>query len=308
MRPLPVGRDHGEWRTARDVDNVVPFRRRQLRRSRRSPLAKWLPPLLLALAIVGVPTGAVAWIMTSPRFALAEVSVTTGERVPEAWVRAALAPFAGRNLPLLPLDATQQRLLRHPWIRGADLRKDLPAGLAVRVTEKRAVALLRDGKNLHYLDARGESIAPLDPLAGRLDLVLLSRAASGDAAARPAPVGEAATLVPALRLLEELDQVRPSWVAGLSEIEILGEKDFRVHTASLPSPLLVRAGTLHLKARRLEELLPRIVERYGAAAAIDLRFARRIIVQPSARGDQGPRPPVPAAANREARADHAQRG
>ena len=209
-----------------------------------------------------------------------------------------------------------RRLLRHPWIGGVDLRKRLPAELTVRVDEKRAVALLRDGKDLHYVDAAGERIAPFDPQTGKLDLILLSRSMSGAEGKRPAtavssspvPHEEAASLDRALRLLEELDRVRPPWAIGLSEVEILGEKDFRIHTASLPSPLLVRAGTLHLKAPRLEELLPRIVDRYGAAAAIDLRFARRIIIQPSTHGKRGPRRPVPGVAQKEARADHAQRG
>ncbi len=119
--------------------------------------------------------------------------------------------------------------------------------------------------------------ATIDPNVGVVDLPLISIAAQ-----HPPADEEAAVLRPAVQLLSEIDEVGTSWIAGLSEVEVLGAEDFRLHTSALPFPVLVRIGTLNLKARRLEELLPHI-ERYGAAA-VDLRFARRIIVQPSVAG------------------------
>ncbi|MCP3957098.1 MAG: FtsQ-type POTRA domain-containing protein [bacterium] len=257
--------------TRRDTDNVLPYRRRggKVRRSRRSPLVKWLKPLLAASAIVGIPTALVAWPMMSSRFALQEMVIETGERVSEQWVRQALAPLAGQNLPRISLERAEARLRRHPWVESSDLRKELPASLNVRVREKRAVALLRDGKQLYYLDADGEPITLFDPSAPGADLLLISRSRPG------------ADLRPAVRLAEEIEREDPFWRPGLSEIEILGEQDFRLHTTKLPFPLLVRSGTLAEKSSRLEELLPRISGRYGALATVDLRFARRIIVQPS---------------------------
>ena len=50
---------------------------------------------------------------------------------------------------------------------------------------------------------------------------------------------------------------------------------------TFPFPLLVRAGTLAGRIRQLESLVPQIVARYGAVAAVDLRFPLRIIVQPA---------------------------
>ena len=234
---------------------------------------------------------------------MSELAVTTGERVPEMWIRQTLAPLAGENLPLMQLAQAEKMLRRHSWVQGADLRKDLPARLSVRVTERQAVALLRDGNGLHYLDTAGRTIAPFDPRARVADLPLVS------VTDRPNEKATPATLRCAVELLSEIDDVQPSWATDLSEVEILGEEEFRVHTANLPFPVLVRAGTLHQKARRLEALLPHIVERYGAAAAIDLRFARRIIVQPSVTSGAGRPPrPAPQAEHREAATDHAQRG
>ncbi len=283
-----------------------------VRRSRRAVRKQRLKSLVAALLLTAGPSAAVTWLMISPRFAVRELAVVTGERVPEVWVREALAPVVGENLPRLPLAQAEQILRHHPWVRGADLRKDLPARLTVRVAERQAVALLRATDGLHYLDSAGARIAAFDPSAGRaVDLPLISVTGTMSS-------GETAGLRSAVQLLSEIDDVEPPWAAGLSEIEVLGEEDFRIHTPQLPFPVLVRTGTLNQRVRRLEELLPHIVERFGAVAAVDLRFARRIIVKPSADNGNGrsrpgpsrpgPARPAPTAEYREATTDHAQRG
>ena len=321
MRPLPSGPPRrigsppaGDTAPRHDdLENVLAFRRGggEMRRLRRSPLRKWLGPFLLALLIVAIPSGLVAWTMTSPRFALQDMTVVvTGERVSEEWVRDALSPLMGQNLPLLSLARAESLLRQHPWVRGAALHKQLPDRLTVRVREKRAVALLRHAADLYYLDERGSVIVPFDPHAGGADLVLVSRSqpAAEIPNARSEPGARTGDLRSALELAEEIAVVEPRWRAELSEIVILGEQDFRIYTTSLPFPLLVRAGTLERKVRRLEKLLPAILERYAHAAAVDLRFARRIIVQPSVRAGSDPLRSGPQAAYREATPNHVQRG
>ncbi len=259
---------------AEDSRTVLPFRRRKtVRRQRRHPLRRLLGPFAAALAIVGLPVATVWWIFSSPRFDLKEVRLSAQEKVPEAWVRLALAPYRGKNLVALPMREVGQILSRHPWVGRVGLRKELPGVLHVRLVERQAAALLRDEGELYYVDPEGETIAPLGAMGEPVDLLLISRAGATDTH----PGG-------ALDLMKEIESLRPRWAAGLSEIEILGAKDFRIYMAELPFPLVVRSGSLESKARQLEALLPRIVERYDTLAAIDLRFSRRIILQPSAPG------------------------
>ena len=61
----------------------------------------------------------------------------------------------------------------------------------------------------------------------------------------------------------------------------MGEEDFRLHTDALPFPLLVRSGQVKPKIERLVELLPELSRRYMRIEAVDLRFSRRIVVQPA---------------------------
>jgi hypothetical protein len=240
-----------------------------------------------ALAIVGLPLSVAGWLLTSPRFALRQVVVEGTQRVSPAWVERTLQPLRGRHLLRLSLGEAQKLLAGHPWIESVELRRQLPAGLQVRVVERRPVALARQGEALLYIDEAARPIAAFDATLGPSDLPLVSAATSG--------VG----LRPALELAAALAVAAPEWAAELSEIEVLGEEDFRLYTAALPFPLLVRQDTLALQSRRLQELLPEIRRRYPAVAVLDLRFERRIIVQPAAArrpgaGDAPPPPPAPA--------------
>ncbi|HXU44204.1 MAG TPA: FtsQ-type POTRA domain-containing protein [Thermoanaerobaculia bacterium] len=252
---------------------VVPFRRPQgqPRRKRRSLWVRLMRPLVTALGIVGLPIACGLWVATAPQFALREIAIDGAGRASEAWIRGTLEPLSGRNLPLLPLAEAAERLRRHPWVDSVELSKELPGRLRVRVVEKRpAVFLRRDGR-LYWADTAGRAIAPVGAgeKAGRLLVVSFGV---------PSPRG----VERALEVAAELGRANPNWAASLAEIEVLGEEDFRLRTGALPFPVLVRSGDVIPKVHRLEALLPRLAERYPALAAVDLRFSRRIVLQPAA--------------------------
>jgi len=261
---------------------VLDFRRRgaPVKRRRRHPLLLLVQPLATALLVVLLPLGLAVWVLTSRRFQLAEVVVEGGtQRVKPDWVQGALAAYRGKNLVRLSLGEAAALLKRNPWVDAVEIQKELPGQLRVELTEKRPVALLRSGGQLVYADTGGQAITPVDSLpearkAGLLE-VTFSRPVQGAVAS-------------ALEVAGELGRVRPDWAAALTQIEVLGEEDFRLHTEALPFPLLVTRGQVGPKARRLEELLPELQRRYPVIESVDLRFSRRIVVQPGA--------PLPAAA------------
>ena len=252
---------------------VLPFRRRAFgARRKRRPL--WLllgVPLAGAASIVGVPAVLVVWVLQSSRFALAEIAVDSGPRVPRGWVEQSLAPLLGGNLIRLRLADARARLAGHPWFESAEIGKELPRRLRIRIRERQAVALLRSGAVLSYLDARGQAIAPWSPLADE-DLLIVAAPETSEPAER----------VAALEVARALERSAPAWAAALSVVEVLGEVEFRLTTAAVPFPLVVRASTLELGARRLQALLPEISRRYPRVEAVDLRSERRIVIEPAA--------------------------
>lgn len=255
------------------------FRRRgaPVRRSRRNPMLALARPLAAALALVALPSGLALWVLSARRFQLRDVVVEGArERVSESWVRGALAPLHGENLLLLSLAELAARLSRHPWVESVEIEKVLPDQLHVEIQERRPVALLLSADGLAWADAAGRPIAPVASPAEReaarragLLVVRFHRP--------PGPEG----IAPALAVAAELGRAQPDWAAALSRIEVLGEEDFRLHTGALPFPLLVTRGRLGPKVPYLENLLTELERRYAAVESVDLRFSRRIVVQPA---------------------------
>lgn len=278
---------------------MLPFRRRRFaaRRKRRTLAAVLAGPFLGAVALVGGPAALAVWVLTSPRFGLRAVTVEGSRMVARSWVEDALRPLWGSNLLLLSLAEARALLAVHPWVGAVEARKELPDRLVVTLRERQAVALLRQGAGLFYLDAEGLPFAPLDPARGEADLMMVSGT----------PAGEV-DYIRALAVAGELRRAQPEWAAGLSEVEILSAEDFRLYTSALPFALLVRAGSVEEGSRRLEALLPEILRRYPRVEAADLRFSRRIVLQPAAAPQHGARdrraapapPPAPVAGARAA--------
>jgi cell division septal protein FtsQ len=269
------------------------FRRKAVapRRRRRNLLLRIAGPLGPPLALLGLPLALAGWVLSAPQFALREVVAEGGARVPAAWLEGALAPLRGANLVRLELASAEARLRRHPWVAEAELTKELPGRLRVAVVERQPVAPLARGGALYFADQRGRAIAPVGP-GGR---------AAADA--RGLLVVEAPERAPdglqrALEVAADLGRANPTWAGNLTRVEVLGDRDFRLATAALPFALFVREGDVQPKVRRLETLLPDLATRYTAVAAVDLRFARRIVVQPLIQSSNlvppaAPAPPLP---------------
>jgi cell division septal protein FtsQ len=265
---------------------ILDFRRRGTppRRRRRSVLLALARPMLAAFAVVTLPMGLAAWVLTAPLFRLRDVEVGSiaGRaygRVPAASVRQSLAAFEGQNLVRLSLAEAARRVQRDPWIASVEMVKELPDRLRVKVAERKPVALLIAGGGFVYADSEGRAIAPVATPA-ELEEARRAGLLAVSFSRHPHPEGMAA----ALKVAAELGRVQPTWAAKLARIEVLGEGDFRLQTDALPFPLLVTRGQVGPKVQRLVELLPELSRRYPRIEAVDLRFSRRIVVQPVGTG------------------------
>lgn len=246
------------------------------RRRRRNPVLALLRPLAVSLLLVAVPAAVVTWVLASPRFDLKDVKVTGTPRVPAEALRTAVSRFEGGNLVLLRLETVEAAVRRNPWVDTVEIAKELPDRLRVEVTERRPVALLERRGGLVYADEKGRPIAEVaDPEQARKAGLVVVTFAHPQLSPSEGVGG-------ALEVAGELGRVQPSWAGALSKIEVLGEQDFRLHTSALRFPLLVTRGQVGPKVRKLTEILPELDRRYPAIRAVDLRFSRRIVVQPEA--------------------------
>ena len=156
-------------------------------RPARSRLAWRLGFVLVGVLGIGWAADRV-WLhlTTAPVFAVRSVEVRGIENAEPGRLQAA-ADLAGRNVFTLDLESARTRLLEESWVEDARLRRRLPDGVLVEVTERVPAALERRGESLALLDGAGaeleESVAP-----GRFELPMLEGATTQEARARAARV------------------------------------------------------------------------------------------------------------------------
>ncbi len=259
-----------------DAPKPEPFRRRQFvaPHRRRKLIFRLIKPFMAALAIVGLPSVLVGWILLSDQFAVRGVSIVVGDRVSAAWASERLRVFEGRNLLSVGVDEVERTLGEHPWVEGVRIDRRPPSELEVKILEKHPAALLVQGETLVFVDRSGGVIGPYDPGVDPGDLVVLS-----------IPEDQSDLVVAGLALIAEWRGKGLPWIEGLSEVQALTATDFKVITAALPCPLFVSSVNLADGLASLVRYGPRIEQemtRFPQVGAIDLRFHGRIVFQPAA--------------------------
>ncbi len=233
---------------------VVP-RRRKKRRGVRVVL------LVLAVGLAGF---GLYRFFGSSLFALQRIQISGNRRARTEEILRAVEPWRRANLIGLDLSPIARAIGVHPWIERVTLSKRLPDGLAVRLTERRAVAIYRDGARLWWLSAEGRPIAVYDPRSDTEEYVLVA----GDRAALPEAVG----------LLLDLRSSSSEYLSALSEISALPDGGFGIMDSIFRTPVRVLRRDAPAKIRALLEARSFIDSRGWEARAIDLRFADRIVL------------------------------
>jgi cell division protein FtsQ len=129
---------------------------------------------ILAAPTAGVLAGWLGWsrLVEGDTLRIREVRFVGANRArPEEL--AELCPVKpGDHLALVDVDLVARALVRHPWVASVDVRRVLPPALEVRVTERRAVALVDLG-GLYLVDDRAEVFKKAMPGDG-LDLPVVT--------------------------------------------------------------------------------------------------------------------------------------
>ena len=240
-----------------------PFLRRPAATPRRKRHRPTLRFALAALVLAGAGFGLFRFV-SGPRFALRRFDVTGNARARTEEILEIAARWTGTNVLALDLAPMASRIAGHPWIERVTISKRFPDGLAVRITERRAVALYRDETGFWWVGQEGNLIAAYDPRRDRTEYVILS--------------GERRLLPEAVGLLADLRAARPDYVAALSEIASLPDGGFGMMDAIFRKPVRVLRADAPSKIRALLEARGFVESRGWEARAIDLRFADRIIL------------------------------
>ena len=217
---------------------------------------------LLALALVALPVVAVlnGWV-GADRWPLSRLRVSGDfKRVPAEELRAVVLPYARSGFFAVKLQDAQDAIERLPWVQSAQVRKQWPDVLEVRVVEHKPFArwgndrMLSEQGQLFATPARLRDVA-LPQLGGPDSKTADVVALYNESRALFAPTG-----LDVERL--EMD-ARGSWSLGLSNgiAIIVGRDDARA------------------RLQRFARVLPQLMDPQSPIARADLRYTNGFTVQ-----------------------------
>lgn len=239
-------------------------------------------PTLIALAAVGAVGGGAwgihHWLTTSPRFAVATISVR-GSHVMSRDEVLDLLPFhLGDNVFSVDMGAAERALAAEPWVAKVDVRRKLPRTVIVDVTERTPAAVV-SAEGLYLVDRDGHPFkrAELDRGEGE-GLPVVSGV--------PRPLFATAPAEAAARVKRGLD-VLGAWADGAAGARpAIGEVRVDDHGATLytyDDAVAVRVGDA--AGLELATRLRRFDAAWAALSADERRRARAIRVDNQSRGD-----------------------
>ena len=133
---------------APEQDNILSFPEPRAKRRKRI--------LLVTIGIIAALVAAViVAAVYTPVLALRTVTVEGTKLLSEEQVQAALAPLKGKPLPQISDEDVSALLQPLVQVKGVTAEARPPATLAVHITERVAVAKLKQGKALQLVDAEG---------------------------------------------------------------------------------------------------------------------------------------------------------
>lgn len=234
------------------------------RNRRRAPgdgprirLRQWLPALVVLLAVAAIIPPVVARARRHSYFAVRDVVVRSANRLTAAEVQRVAGVELGESIWEVDPAAVEARLAAHPWVHAAQVERDPPARVVIRVREERPAAILtlRDPTVLYYVGRGGRVLAPVGRKDSH-DFPFITGLTAGDlspgADFGPYALRRALALLRAAGRTPGLQQVSEIEVDGTRGLRLLllrpavpievGWRDFASRLAPVPRVLALWRG------------------------------------------------------------------
>ena len=254
----------------------VDRRRRVARRARR------LAPVALAAVVVLALSGAgalgVRWLLTSPRFAVAEVEVRGGSRLAAEEIIAASGIRRGVNLWRLDPAVAVAGVETLSAVRRAEVIRAFPNRVTVVVEERRPFTLVHAGR-LHWIDENGRPIAR-EAQAVAPSLPVISGLSPEEIASASRAPSE--RLLTGVQLIRTLLRAGSPLVGQISEVDVSRSDGPVLYTVD---GIEVRLGSEEWDSRipRLAGVLAQVASSGQPVSSIDLRFRDQVVLKPAVR-------------------------
>lgn len=213
----------------------------------------------------------------SSYFRASQITVLGHELLTDQEVLGQTGLSTGTNIFSVNLSTTRKRLLAHPWIAEADVSRDIPFGISIRIQEHTPLAII-DIKRRFLLNTQGEIFKEWQP-ADPADLPIVSGLEFSDL-----NVGDTRSSRPfsAVMAVLKLGQKTGSVVTNkhIRKIEIDKDIGLTIHATNGLGNIKLGYDNYSSKFKRLQEVLCYMQSgnHLEDAASIDLNNPDRIVV------------------------------
>jgi cell division protein FtsQ len=184
---------------------------------------------------------------------------------------------AGINIFSVNLITTRKLLLAHPWIAEAEVSRDIPSGISLRVREQEPLAII-DIKRKFLLNTQGEIFKEWNP-ADPVNLPMVSGLEFSDLNVGGTPYSQPFNAVMSVL---KLGQKQGSVLANqqIRNIEIDKDIGLTIHVNNSLGTIKLGYDDYPSKYKRLQEILYYIENgnRFEKVKSIDLNNPDRIVV------------------------------
>ncbi len=245
-----------------------------------APRMSFRQSLLLAAVLASVVLVSVAgamgysWLGRSALFTVREIDMNPCGHVTRDEVWGILKGAPQGNIWRLSTRSIGLRLKEHPWVKDVSVRKTFPDTLVVRITERKAVAMINSDA-LWYVDAGGtifKRLSAYDPK----DFPIITGFDRRELAS-----AEDVVVRQNLKRTIDLLKVAETGALGrnISEIHFDAQEGFTLVTRD--NGLQLKLGTVDLKdaVRRIDAAIPKLAGLGPGSGVVDLKTEGRIFIR-----------------------------
>jgi cell division protein FtsQ len=223
------------------------------------------------IALVAGSSLGVAWVarkhvVSSPRFAVAEVDIVGNEQRTSDFLARESGLAVGANIFGTNLDSARARLLTDPWIVDAKLARRLPGTILVQVTERKAVALVALGDTF-LVTSDGEPFKRLEP-GDPVDLPMVTGLRPEDIA--DDRTGATQTIKRAIELAAEYEHGALARRSPLEEVHVEPDRAFTLVVGRSATQLVLGGPPFRRKIDQAARVVAELDRRGAKADAIML--------------------------------------
>lgn len=242
------------------------------RRGRRAALFRAARIALGGALLAVVSIQAPRWLnaaLQHPFFAVPRFHVEGNQRLSEQAVLDWIGAKPGMSIWWVDAVAWRSRLLAHPWVQSAEVRRQLPREVRIRLRERWPVAVVRLGGTFQYVDRTGHFLGGVDLRHfPELPVITLPRSEEEDYVS--------SDLRMALRFVRLCERVR--CLAEISEV-VADDRGITVYPLRSGTAVVFGRGQWKEKLKRSSRVFAAWEGQTDRLERIDLSYSNIVVVR-----------------------------